>query len=80
MKSKMPLNFVNNFSALAAEDRRTLRPVEVSGAQPEMRREVNELTSFLKDNLEKVVQHGKGLTPSLLQCTSQLGTRNLPDV
>jgi hypothetical protein len=25
-----------------------------------MRREVNELTGFLKDNLEKVVQHGKG--------------------
>jgi two-component system NtrC family sensor kinase len=57
---KNPLNFVNNFSALSAEltDELNdlLKSAELSG---KMRDEVGELTSMLKDNLEKVVQHGK---------------------
>ena len=57
---KNPLNFVNNFSALAAELtdelNGVLRPVAMDG---EVRGEVEELTRLLKDNLEKVVQHGK---------------------
>ncbi|MEA2913175.1 MAG: two-component system, NtrC family, sensor kinase, partial [Bradyrhizobium sp.] len=57
---KNPLNFVNNFSALSAEltDELNdlLKSAEFSG---KMRDEVGELTSMLKDNLEKVVQHGK---------------------
>jgi PAS domain S-box-containing protein len=57
---KNPLNFVNNFSALAAELtdelNGVLRPVAMGG---EVRGEVEELTRLLKDNLEKVVQHGK---------------------
>src|SRR6266852_7209988 len=57
---KNPLNFVNNFSALSAEltDELNdlLKSAEFSG---KMRDEVSELTSMLKDNLEKVVQHGK---------------------
>jgi signal transduction histidine kinase len=57
---KNPLNFVNNFSALSAELtdelNDTLKPVAM-GAK--VRGEVDELTGLLKDNLEKVVQHGK---------------------
>ncbi len=57
---KNPLNFVNNFSALSAELtdelNDTLKPVAMDG---KVREEVDELTSMLKDNLEKVVQHGK---------------------
>ena len=57
---KNPLNFVNNFSALSAEltDELNdlLKPAPLSG---KMRQDVDELTGLLKDNLEKVVQHGK---------------------
>ena len=57
---KNPLNFVNNFSALSAEltDELNdmLKPVAMDG---KVREEVDELTGMLKDNLEKVVQHGK---------------------
>jgi signal transduction histidine kinase len=57
---KNPLNFVNNFSALSGEliDELNvaLKPVALDG---KTREEVDELTKLLKDNLEKVVQHGK---------------------
>jgi two-component system NtrC family sensor kinase len=57
---KNPLNFVNNFSALSAELtdelNDVLKPVAMDG---KVRAEVGELTGLLKDNLEKVVQHGK---------------------
>jgi signal transduction histidine kinase len=57
---KNPLNFVNNFSALSAELtdelNDVLRPV---GLERKVREEVNELTGLLRDNLQKVVQHGK---------------------
>jgi GAF domain-containing protein len=57
---KNPLNFVNNFSALSAEltDElsEVLKPVTLDS---KVRVEVDELTGLLKDNLEKVVQHGK---------------------
>ena len=57
---KNPLNFVNNFSALSAELtdelNDVLKPVAMDG---KIREEVDELTGMLKDNLEKVVQHGK---------------------
>jgi two-component system NtrC family sensor kinase len=57
---KNPLNFVNNFSALSAELadelNDVLKPVALDGS---VRVEVDELTGLLKDNLEKVVQHGK---------------------
>jgi two-component system, NtrC family, sensor kinase len=57
---KNPLNFVNNFSALSAELTDELNDILKSAALGEnMRAEVDELTSLLKDNLEKVVQHGK---------------------
>ena len=57
---KNPLNFVNNFSALSAELTDELNDALKSAVLDEkMREEVNELTRLLKDNLEKVVQHGK---------------------
>jgi GAF domain-containing protein len=57
---KNPLNFVNNFSALSAELTDELNDVLKSAALTDkIRAEVDELTGLLKDNLEKVVQHGK---------------------
>jgi GAF domain-containing protein len=57
---KNPLNFVNNFSALSAELtdelNDVLKPVTLDS---KVRGEVDELTGMLKDNLGKVVQHGK---------------------
>jgi two-component system NtrC family sensor kinase len=57
---KNPLNFVNNFSALSAELtdelNDVLKPVVLDR---KVRGEVDELTGLLKDNLDKVVQHGK---------------------
>ena len=57
---KNPLNFVNNFAALSAELtdelNDVLKPVAFDG---NVRGEVDELTGMLKDNLGKVVQHGK---------------------
>jgi two-component system, NtrC family, sensor kinase len=57
---KNPLNFVNNFSALSAELIDELN--ELLGSAPlddKVRGEIDELTSMLKGNLDKVVQHGK---------------------
>ena len=57
---KNPLNFVNNFSALSAE-----LVAEMNDALSDVnldkkkREEVDEIAQMLKDNLEKVVQHGK---------------------
>jgi PAS domain S-box-containing protein len=57
---KNPLNFVNNFAALSSEltDElsEVLKPVALPGKVCE---EVKELTGTLKDNLGRVVQHGK---------------------
>jgi two-component system, NtrC family, sensor kinase len=57
---KNPLNFVNNFAALSAdladELNDVLKPAALSDA---VKKEVGELTGMLKDNLEKVVQHGR---------------------
>ena len=57
---KNPLNFINNFSALSAELTDELNDVlKPAALNKKMREEVDELTRLLKDNLEKVVQHGK---------------------
>jgi GAF domain-containing protein len=57
---KNPLNFVNNFAALSAELTDELKDALKPAALDEsLRAEVDELTSTLKDNLGKVVQHGK---------------------
>jgi len=57
---KNPLNFVNNFAALSAELTEELNDLLGSASLAEKtRREVGELTGLLRENLEKVVQHGK---------------------
>ena len=57
---KNPLNFVNNFSAVSVELidelQETMRGVQIDEKR---RAEMNELTDLLRDNLDKVVQHGK---------------------
>jgi signal transduction histidine kinase len=57
---KNPLNFVNNFSAVSSELidelQETLKDIPVAD---KARAEINELTDTLRDNLGKVVQHGK---------------------
>jgi two-component system, NtrC family, sensor kinase len=57
---KNPLNFVNNFSALSVELTDELNDVLKQASLAEkIRAEIDELTGLLKDNLRKVVQHGK---------------------
>ncbi len=57
---KNPLNFVNNFSALSAELTDELNDVlKPAPLADKTREEVDELTRLLKENLEKVVQHGR---------------------
>ena len=57
---KNPLNFVNNFSALSAELTDELNDLLKSATlSDKLRDDVNELTGLLKDNLGKVVQHGR---------------------
>jgi two-component system, NtrC family, sensor kinase len=67
---KNPLNFVNNFSGISAELIGDLQNT-LSGlpVDPEMHAEIKDLTDTLRDNLEKVVQHGKradGIVKSML--------------
>jgi signal transduction histidine kinase len=57
---KNPLNFVNNFSALSVELIHELKDVlKQETLTDKGRDELNELTGLLRDNLGKVVQHGK---------------------
>ena len=57
---KNPLNFVNNFSSLSVELTVELNEVlKSTSLSDNIRQEVAELTAMLKDNLEKVVRHGK---------------------
>jgi signal transduction histidine kinase len=57
---KNPLNFVNNFSGVSVELIDELRQ-ELDGVKvgPKARAAIAELTDTLRDNLDKVVQHGK---------------------
>jgi signal transduction histidine kinase len=57
---KNPLNFVNNFSSVSTELIDELNEVlQTTALDGKTREEVDELTTMLKGNLEKVVQHGK---------------------
>src|SRR5204862_5014112 len=57
---KNPLNFVNNFSAISSELIDELREA-LQGVKfdEKIRAEVDELTSTLRGNLDKIEQHGK---------------------
>ena len=57
---KNPLNFVNNFSGVSAELIDELREaLDRMTGDDETRAEIAELTNTLRDNLDKIVQHGK---------------------
>jgi two-component system, NtrC family, sensor kinase len=57
---KNPLNFVNNFSGVSAELLDELQEaVDRLKADDKTRAEITELTDTLRDNLGKIVQHGK---------------------
>jgi signal transduction histidine kinase len=57
---KNPLNFVSNFAALSSELADELNErLKPEALSERTREELDELTGLLKDNLEKVVQHGK---------------------
>jgi two-component system, NtrC family, sensor kinase len=57
---KNPLNFVNNFSGVSAELLDELREaVSRMTGDDKTRAEITELTNTLRDNLDKIVQHGK---------------------
>jgi signal transduction histidine kinase len=57
---KNPLNFVNNFSGVSTELIDELRDAlgRMTG-DDKTRAEITELTNTLRDNLDKIVQHGK---------------------
>lgn len=57
---KNPLNFVNNFASLSAELTDELNEVLAPVAlADDVRADVDELTGLLKDNLSRIVQHGR---------------------
>ncbi|RXH19917.1 GAF domain-containing protein [Bradyrhizobium guangzhouense] len=57
---KNPLNFVNNFSSVSTELIDELNEIlQTASLDDKTKEEIGELTSMLKGNLEKVVQHGK---------------------
>ncbi|KJC48275.1 hypothetical protein UB31_16070 [Bradyrhizobium sp. LTSP849] len=82
---KNPLNFVNNFAALSAdltdELNEALAPVPLAD---DIRAEVDELTGLLKDNLGKVVQHGRRadsiVKNMLLHSRAGTGEHRLTDI
>ena len=82
---KNPLNFVNNFSALSVELTDELNDVLKQATLAEkIRAEVDELSGLLKENLEKVVQHGKRVDSivknMLLHSRESCGERRSADI
>ncbi|HLB85734.1 MAG TPA: GAF domain-containing protein, partial [Steroidobacteraceae bacterium] len=57
---KNPLNFVNNFSTVSSELVDELQDtLEGLSVDDKTRKQIDELTTMLRGNLDKVVQHGK---------------------
>ncbi|MBR1092633.1 GAF domain-containing protein [Bradyrhizobium manausense] len=57
---KNPLNFVNNFSALSLDLADELNDILAqAGLAEQLRKDIDELTGMLKDNLSKILRHGK---------------------
>jgi signal transduction histidine kinase len=57
---KNPLNFVNNFSSVSAELIDELQAaLKEAPLEAKDRTEISEVASLLRDNLDKIVQHGK---------------------
>jgi len=82
---KNPLNFVNNFSGVSVELIRELQEAVKHGSfDDKTLAEVAELTGTLRDNLDKIVQHGKRadsiVKNMLLHSREGSGERRLVDV
>jgi two-component system, NtrC family, sensor kinase len=82
---KNPLNFVNNFSALSIELTEELNDtLKQATIAEKIRSKVDELTSLLKEDLEKVVQHGKRadsiVKNMLLHSRERSGERRSADI
>jgi two-component system, NtrC family, sensor kinase len=82
---KNPLNFVNNFSALSTELTNELNDVLTQERLTDKgRQDVVELTALLRDNLSKVVQHGRRadsiVKNMLLHSRESSGERRSADV
>jgi signal transduction histidine kinase len=82
---KNPLNFVTNFSALSVELTDELNDVlKQATLAEEIRTKVDELTSLLREDLEKVIQHGKRadsiVKNMLLHSRERSGERRSADI
>src|SRR3981189_1155274 len=79
---KNPLNFVNNFSALSAEFVGEMKDaLSDINLEKNKRDELDEIAQMLKDNLEKVVQHGKradSIVKNMLQHSREGSGENRP--
>jgi PAS domain S-box-containing protein len=82
---KNPLNFVNNFAGLSVELLNELRDALRDAPLTEQgRAEINELSDTLRDNLDKIMQHGKRadsiVKNMLLHSREGSGERRVVDV
>src|SRR5919112_1633072 len=81
---KNPLNFVNNFAELSVELVQELEDALAAAGpslDPGLREEVAELASTLRDNLAKVVQHGRradGIVKNMLAHSREGGGERRP--
>src|SRR5215204_5595065 len=81
---KNPLNFVNNFAELSVELAQELEDALAAAGpslDPKLREEVAELASTLRDNLAKVVQHGRradGIVRNMLAHSREGGGERRP--
>ena len=82
---KNPLNFVNNFSALAIELIGELEEtLQAAGVDDKVKAQITELADMLKGNLDKVVEHGKRadsiVKNMLLHSRQELGEHRPVDI
>ncbi len=79
---KNPLNFVNNFSGVSVEMLDELREIlERLPFDKKTRSEIAELTDTLRDNLDKIVAHGKradSIVKNMLQHSRQGSAEHRP--
>jgi signal transduction histidine kinase len=82
---KNPLNFVNNFSSISAElIDELLGTLDLVKVDEDTRSQIGDLANTLRDNLDKIVQHGKRadaiVKNMLLHSREGLGERRSVDI